>query len=467
MVEFNRRDFLRLGGTGLALGALAPYAPVFQNRFMSQAVHAASVSGTAKRLIFIFLRGGCDALNTVIPHGDTDYNDTADSRPGLYIAPGESIDLNGFAALHPKLAKLSEVQLAGDLCTLHKVAMNGQSRSHFSSETYWENGDPGNLDLEEGWLNRYLANDALLSQSPISGASIASQLQTMFKGSLVVPQFSRLQDYTLGTSNAAAKLIGAAPNGDLGSGLLGVFSRTPDASDYDPVLRENGKVLGGSLAALQTVNPNTYVPQGGATYPDSSTTTEPDFQNGTADRFFERIKAAVQLIKETDCRVMGIDLGGFDNHSNQGRLEGNHPRLLHMLAHAIQSIRRDLSAGGSTDWDDTLVVVGSEFARTSKENASDGTDHGHAGAMFVAGGCVNGLGLGGVSGVYNADPTTWAIGDIFQENDRYLIMRTDYRAIYAEIMERHLGVAPGDLDSIIPGWSALTGSEYNYLNFLP
>lgn len=467
MVAYNRRDFLRLGGAGLALGALAPYSPVFQNRFMSQAVHAAASTGTAKRLIFIFLRGGCDALNTVIPHGDSDYNDTVDSRPGLYITPGESIDLNGFCALHPKLAKLSEVQLAGDLCTLHKVAMNGQSRSHFSSEHYWETGMPGDLDNQQGWLNSYVASDPVLAASPVSGFSIASQLQTMFKGSLVMPQFYRLQDYTLGSSDAAAKLIGAAPSGNLGSGLLGVFSRTPDSSTYDTILRDNGKVLGGSLAALQGVDPGAYTPQGGATYPDSSNTTEPDFQNGTADRFFEQVQAAVQLIKETDCRVVGIDLGGFDNHSNQGRIEGNHPRRLHMLAHAIQSIRRDLNQGPSPLWDDTLVVVGSEFARTSKENASDGTDHGHAGAMFVAGGCVKGLGLGGVSGVYNGDATTWNNGDVFLENDRYLIMRTDYRAVYAEILERHLGVSPLAIDNIIPGWSSLIGSEYNYLNFLP
>lgn len=464
MSNMNRRDFLRLGGAGLAASSLAP---IFNVRFMSQAVEAAMMGpGTPKRMLFIFLRGGNDAVGTVLPHGDPEYNIT--NRPTLYIDPATSLDIPGntFCEFHPKLAKLMDLHNAGDLATIHQVsdAIN-LSRSHFNAQQYWENTTyPQDVSVEVGWLNRLLDTDPSLAGHQIPGASIASQLQTMFKGPLVVPQFRFLDDYDLGSSPEIPKLVGAAPNGmGAGSGLLGVYSRTPDSSTYDPEVRDNGVSMAASLEALENLMPHTPAP--GATYPlfNGDVGDESDFQNGTARTFFEQCRDTMRLFLQTDCRVCGIDIGGWDTHSNQGQLEGNHPRRLNMIAHALRSMSLDLDAANL--WNDTLIVVGTEFSRTSIENGSEGTDHGHGGVMWVAGGNVNG-------GTYNMSAGDWT--GILNINNRYLGTATDFRAVYAEILTNHFGVLPTEVDSIMPGWNDLLAggggivpAHYNYVGFLP
>ncbi len=90
----------------MALGALAP---LLRCPFMTRSLEAALLGPGPSKLLLIFMRGGSDGVNTLIPHGDAAYNDTPDSRPTLFIDPADSVDLgNGFAALHPSLAKLEE-----------------------------------------------------------------------------------------------------------------------------------------------------------------------------------------------------------------------------------------------------------------------------------------------------------------------------------------------------------------------
>lgn len=456
-MNLNRRDFMRLGGAGLALGSLNS---IFNVGFMRQALHAAITGPNPKKLIFIFQRGGNDSVGTIIPHGDPQYNLT--NRPTLYLNPATTLPLSGntFVEAHPKLAKAVEVYDAGELAIIHQVAYPQQSRSHFSSEHYWQNAIPGDEQTEEGWLNRLIAGDPTLANHPIPGASISFQLQLMFKGPLVVPQFQFLRDYSLGTGAAAGKLVGAVPSmGSNGSGLQGVYSRAADTSEYDQLVRDNGVSMGASLDVVQALPP--YTPANGATYPlaNGDPGDDPDFQNGTSRTFFEQLRDGVRLLKQTDCRLIGIDLGGWDTHSNQASANGQ-PRLLHTLAHGIRSAALDCSDPANDIWNDTLIVVASEFGRTSKENASLGTDHAEAGVMFVAGGNVNG-------GVYNGSAGNWS--GILSVNNRYLGMRTDFRAVYAEILQRHFGISPMEIDSIIPGWNALNPAlpQNQFVNILP
>lgn len=454
MVSMNRRDFLRVGGTGVALGALSPLG---RCPFLTRSVEAAMLGTNPKKMLLIFLRGGCDGVNTLIPHGDPEYNDTVDSRPTLFVPPGSAIDLNGFASLHPSLAKLHDVFVTGDVACIHRVAYAGQSFSHFSSMQFWENGKPGDVGLEEGWVTRTIVSDPGLDDHPLAGVSVSPQLQVLFRGDRVLPHIPNLSTYTLGNSSADLKLVGALPGmSDDGSGLLGVYSRPADGTSYDPVVRDTGLALAASLDGLQGVDPGAYMPVNGASYPSSS--APGDFpNNGTAWNFFRQVKDSVQLLKETDARICGVELGSFDTHSNQGTLEGAHPGRLHMLAHAMKSVWQDTTPSGL--WNDLLVVTLSEFGRTSQENGSEGTDHGEASCMFVAGGSVNG-------GVFNCDPTTWGPGDMFSTpNERYVAQLTDFRAVLGEILIEHFG-AGASMNDIIPGWDGLTDPTFDPLNFL-
>ena len=116
-------------------------------------------------------------------------------------------------------------------------------------------------------------------------------------------------------------------------------------------------------------------------------------------------------------------------------------------------------SGGANDlraypaiWNDTVVVTLSEFGRTTKENGSGGTDHAAASCLLAAGGAING-------GVYNCDPATWPPGVMFGNSGRYLLMRTDYRAIFWEILRDHMGADPAKVDTVFPGYSSLGLTE--------
>jgi len=132
----RRRDFLKASGMaafGLSLNLLHPDA--WMGRVLAQAPSDA-------KLVFIFQRGGNDAVNTVIPYGDPEYN--AVNRPTLYIPRTSALDLgNEFAALHPRLAPMMDIYNhmdlngqagPGNLAVIHRVGYAGQSQSHFDSQ---------------------------------------------------------------------------------------------------------------------------------------------------------------------------------------------------------------------------------------------------------------------------------------------------------------------------------------------
>ena len=99
-------------------------------------------------------------------------------------------------------------------------------------------------------------------------------------------------------------------------------------------------------------------------------------------------------------------------------------------------------------WDKTAVVTMSEFGRTTFENGSSGTDHAAASCMFIEGGGVNG-------GVYNCDSSTWPNGVMTEISGRYLKERTDYRAVFWELLRDHMGAPANSVDSVFPSYTAM------------
>ncbi len=127
--------------------------------------------------------------------------------------------------------------------------------------------------------------------------------------------------------------------------------------------------------------------------------------------------------------------------------------MLSWLAYGFKSLRVVLS-GAATDprnypsiWDDTAVVTLSEFGRTSRENGNGGTDHAAASCLFLQGGTVNG-------GVYNCDAATWPAGVMFGIDGRYLLQRTDFRAIFWELIRDHMGASPATADTLFPAYTS-------------
>ncbi len=437
----NRRDLLRNGGLA-ALGLILP--PLAGPNFLARKLLAGPIGGgtSAKKMIFIFQRGGNDAVNTVIPRGDTDYSQ--EFRPTLFINDAEAIDLgNGFAQLHPALNPLMEIYNhsslngvvgPGNLAVLHRIGYPEQSRSHFSAQQFWENGVPGDETLEEGFIYRRFANVPGFSDDPFPGAFLDTSLPLSMRGPVPMPAFPATEDYSFSGSLAeVARFLGvlpSTPNGTDGKGFYGAYGGKPDneGAPYRDILMPTGVKLGESVNTVQqALAQGPYVPENGAVYP--------------ANTFGQQLTEIAMLLKRTPATVLGVNIGGWDTHTNQGQITGGHPNILGDLAQGIQALSRDLQ----DMWEDTIVVTISEFGRTSIENGSQGTDHGASTAMFVAGGPV-------VGGVYNCDPSTWQAGALFSVNDRYLAANTDFRVIFSEIFQQHFGDAPDTMNQFMPGY---------------
>jgi uncharacterized protein (DUF1501 family) len=177
---------------------------------------------------------------------------------------------------------------------------------------------------------------------------------------------------------------------------------------------------------LRAANPQQYAPQNGADYPRS--------------QFGQRLAQVAQLIKsDVGLEVAFADVGGWDTHVNQGAANGQLATRLDEFAKSIAALVTDLG----DRMDDVVIVTMSEFGRTARQNGTGGTDHGHAGSMFVIGGNVAGTQVHG----------RWPGLAPEQLNEgRDLALTTDFRAVFAEVAGKHLGAS--HLDRIFPGYQA-------------
>src|SRR5437762_2009975 len=202
---FTRRSFLdRSVKTSLAV-ALSTLTDM--PLVMKQALAEGSIGLNGKKVLFLWLRGANDGLNSLVPMLDSAY---APNRPTLAIPadPATNYALtgpadfptagdgstygaypfgirlgNGFAALHPSLKFLAPVYNAGDLALIHRVAYPKQSRSHFDSQNYWENGNPNNNLSKDGIFYRTIMESGLAHSAPLTGISIQSALPLILRGS--------------------------------------------------------------------------------------------------------------------------------------------------------------------------------------------------------------------------------------------------------------------------------------------
>ena len=450
----QRRDFLKAAGAtayGFGLHLWGPGAWI--DRALANGPDDA-------KLIFIFQRGGNDAVNTVIPYGDPEYNVT--NRPTLYVPRDSAVDLgNDFAGLHPRLAPMMDIYNhvdlngqagPGNLAVLHRIGYAGQSQSHFDSQQYWETGRPGDKTFDEGMIYRQVVTTMEPAQNRLAAAAISSSQMTALRGPLPIPTISNPETFTFsGDPSEVSKSIGTLPataQGTDGAGLLGAYGGPRDF----PGKLHRDLVYGTGLALADAINivqdavaQGPYEPANGATYPETS--------------FGTKLAQIAMLLKRTPARVLGVNIRGWDTHTNQGQIDGRQGNLLAQIAQGFQALYYDLQE----QWDRLLVVTMSEFGRTSRENGSQGTDHGHACAMFVAGGPVRG-------GVYNCDAGAWLPGDLFSARDRYVDRRTDFRAVFAEIFTRHFGTGDEMMETVIPGYTQAAlehPADFAPLGFLP
>lgn len=363
-------------------------------------------------LICIFLRGGADGVNAVVPFGDRFYYQ---NRPTLAIQePGggatRAVNLDGYFGLHPALRRLKEVWDDGALAAVHAVGLPNGNHSHFDSMDSMERGTPGDRRLLSGWLGRHLSSADTGNDSPFRAISLGDLVPASLRGPVPAAALASIADFHLqGFEDQAVRFQSTLASLYSGTGFLDVQALQTF----------------GAVDRLAAVDPGQYAPANGAEYPDTD--------------FGSAMKQVGQLIKaDLGLEVACVDLGGWDTHEGQGNAEGWMAELMSDLAAGLHAFYTDLHdrMGRIT------VVTMTEFGRRIEENASGGTDHGSASFMFLMG--------GGVAGrkVYGSWPT---LSPESLSGPGDLAVMTDFRTVLSEVLERRLGNAR--VEEVFPGFA--------------
>ena len=405
----NRRFFLHKGALAVAGTAAIP-------SFMVRSVLAEAAIAPGQRLVVIFQRGAADGLNVVVPYLEKNYYSM---RPTIAIPQNQVIDLDGFFGLHPSLASFKPLYDQGHLAIVHACGSPDMSRSHFDAQDYMESGTPGVKGTDDGWLNRALQAEDLLHRC--EGTCEHSAFRALALGA-DVPLTLAGRVPAIALNNV--KGFNIAGRGPAPSPAANAF-QAMYADTGDQIFHTAGDETFEAVKMLRDANPAQYQPANGASYPGSE--------------FGNSMKQIAQLLKANlGVEAAFTDVNGWDTHQNQGGVNGQLANRLSDLSQSIAAFWRDM---GDSAENITLVTM-SEFGRTAHENGTGGTDHGHANAMFVLGGRVNG------GKVYGKWP---GLANEQLNQGRDLALTTDYRAVLGEVVTNTIGAR--DLEKVFPGAS--------------
>jgi uncharacterized protein (DUF1501 family) len=374
-------------------------------------------------LVVIYLNGGNDGLNTLVPLDQYDHYVRA--RPTVHLPLAGLLPLNGFGSLafHPRLGGFQQLFNEGKLTIVQSVGYDKPDFSHFRSTDIWASASDSDEVLGTGWLGRYLDSEYPgfpagypNPQNPDPLAlQIGSNLPLLFQGPAAQMAMNLSNPDIFGAWPSG--IDDPAPNTPYGKELQFIRTINRQSSTYaDAVLSAFFK--GNNLA----------------TYPAG---------NYLADV----MKVIARLIKGgLKTRLYLVSAGGFDTHSDQildqkDKGMGKHGDLLKMLGDASFAFQRDLEA---MKLDDRVMgMTFSEFGRRIRDNASGGngaggTDHGAAAPMFL-------FGKRAASGVIGSNPVIPANVSV---NDN-LMMQYDFRSVYTSVLQQWLCVRQPALQSIL------------------
>jgi uncharacterized protein (DUF1501 family) len=413
-MDTTRRQFLRLTGTAAFGGSLAP----FHLRAENPAPAAKPVT-KGRTLVAVFLRGGIDGLNLVVPHGDPDYykhrGSIAIPRPAG--GNGTALDLDGFFGLHPAAASLLPLFKNRAAVALQAVGYAKNTRSHFEEQDTWETGVIGNSLSSDGWLNRHLASST--GHGSIRAVAIGGNLPRILRGRAPAYAIRGIADLSMPRMHGDPDVVRAA--------LETAYCTKPDArrASSNALLSQTAAATLEGTRQLEAIARAEYKPANGANYPSRP----------IASQFRE----AARLIKAgIGTELIQLDYGGWDTHNAQGGVNGGFANRLRDLSDAMAAFAKDLG----DRMNDVLVLTLSDFGRTVAENGTNGTDHGWANCMIALGGGI----------AKNDKPVLgeWpglAPEQLHQRRD--LMHTTDFRDVLAEAVSSHLGNP--NIPHIIPG----------------
>ena len=408
-MTITRRDFIR---DGIAAFTVSFAAPAFLNDLaLAQGAHSRS-------LVVIYLGGGNDALNTVIPYQDAFYYSR---RPAIGVPAGQVLQIGTDAAgralgLHPRLNGLRTIFNEGRLAIVQRTGYLNSSRSHFEGTDIWGSATPGQ-PTGTGWLGKYLDSLPTPVDSLVGWNTTRETPRALLAKNVAVPAIPDARTYSLASPNGTTEALNER---NAATRLASHVSHQPHLSFVQGSVR-------GALSTLDRVAlVNSYAPS--VAYPN----------NG----FGQALRTvAGSMVRGIGTRVYWVQTGGFDTHSNQGNAGGGgYANLMGSFGDTLLAFYTDLRNQGLLN--DTLVLQFSEFGRRVSENGSQGTDHGAAGVMMALGGSVRG-------GIYGTAPDLNPNGNpTLENNNNDVRYETDFRSVYSRVLDGWLGV---DSVSILGG----------------
>jgi len=386
----NRRDLLK------ALAA----APL-----LSHAGSLLAAPATNAKLLFVFLRGGYDANNLLVPIGSDFYYA---SRPNIAIAkPGEengALALTTDWALHPALREtIYPMFMGGEAAFIPFAGTTDLTRSHFETQDSIELGQElgGRRDFRSGFLNRLA--QSLNKQQGNHAISFTDQLPLIFQGGLQVPNMALRSVGKSGIDARQSQVIAAM--------YKGTSLQQPVSAGF-AVRDDVTKELTGEMQAAN--------------------------RNAISTKGFELEAQRIARLMKDKYNLGFVDVGGWDTHVGQGGANG-------YLAGRFDELGRGLAAFSQemgSEWRNTVVVVVSEFGRTFRENGNRGTDHGHGSVFWVLGGGIKGKQVAG-------EQVAISQATLFQNRDMPVL--NEYRAVLGGLLRRTFGLTPAQLDHVFAG----------------
>jgi uncharacterized protein (DUF1501 family) len=384
----RRRDLLRLAAT---LPALSVAGQLF------------AAPASPARFLLVFLRGGYDCANFLIPYASSFYYE---ARPHLAVprpdasAPTGALALDADWALAPAVrATLEPLYQQRELAFVPFAGTDDLSRSHFETQDSIELGEPtrGRRDFGSGFMGRLV--QVLGSSGPIA---FTDALPLTFTGGADIP-------------NVSLKGIGKAAFDERQTSLLsGMYAEHHLESAVADGLELRQEVALTMADEMRAANRGAINTKG----------------------FALEAERMGRLMKE-QYRLGFVDVGGWDTHVNEGGAKGALANNLDNLSRGLVSFSQALGE----QWRNTVVVVVSEFGRTFRENGNNGTDHGHGSVYWVLGGSLSG---GRIAGEQLAIERK----TLFQDRD-YPVLN-DYRAVLGGLFRPMWGLSAGELERVFP-----------------
>ena len=390
----QRRDLLKL----LALSAPALTA--------SGRLFAAPAG--SPRFLLIFLRGGYDCANVVVPCSSSYYYEArpniAVAKPAGPSAADGAVALDADWALTPVLRQtIAPLYARREALFIPFAGTEDLSRSHFETQDEIELGQPqaadakGSHDLRSGFLSRLAG--VLNGAAPIA---FTDSLPVVFRGEADVPNISL---------KGVGKPVFDARQAAILSAMYAGHHLQPEVEDGLQLRQEVGRLM---EEEMKEASRDAITPKG-----------------------FELEARRVGRLMREQYRIGFIDVGGWDTHVNEGAAQGALATNIESLGRGIQALAQELAG----EWRNTVIAVISEFGRTFRENGNRGTDHGHGTVYWLLGGSLSG---GRIAG----EQTHIARATLFQDRD-YPVLN-EYRAVFGGLFRTLWALSGDQVERVFP-----------------